>query len=274
MKSLHEQFSKEFSEEQMELLIVDNASGDDSVSVLRKEITEHHYKGMHVIANTENAGFGMGCNLGAEHAKGEYILFLNNDTIVKDTGLLAMVKYMTLHPDIAILGGQLRNIDGSIQPSTGKFYTLFNVTLLLLGMQKYGLLDKSPKEIAEVEWVKGGLLMIRKDVFNKVGGFDKHIFMYTEDMELCYRVKKAGYKIFFYPDIVVLHAEHGSTNKTFAIVNIYKNLPYFYKKHRSYGEYLLLRFLLKTKAALLVCAGKVLGNNYLVTTYEEAFKVA
>ncbi|MBI3887604.1 hypothetical protein HY310_00870 [Candidatus Microgenomates bacterium] len=93
-------------------------------------------------------------------------------------------------------------------------------------------------------------------------------------MELCYRVKKAGYKIVFYPDLVVLHAEHGSTNKTFAIIHIYKGLPYFYKKHRSKAEYVILRGLLRTKAGVLFIVGKLLGNDYLIQTYGQAFKVA
>lgn len=272
MASVYEQYKKEFVNNEMEFIIVDNDSGDDSVSILKDAIKKEGYKNFHVIANTENAGFGKGCNLGAHSAKGNYFLFLNNDTVVKDQGLLAMAQYMDSHQAVGILGGQLRNHDGSLQASTGKFYTPYYAFLLLIGMQKYGLLDSSPNKITEVEWVKGGLLMIRKNIFEKISGFDENIFMYTEDMELCYRAHLQGYRIFFYPDVLVLHKEHGSTNRTFAIVNICKNLLYFYKKHRSKSDYQFLFFILKTKAAILIGIGKITGNSYLSSTYEQVFK--
>lgn len=227
---------------------------------------------MRVIANDSNAGFGIGCNIGAKASKGEFILFLNNDTIVEDKGLVKMMEYCKEHPDVAILGGQLRNFDGSLQASTGKFYTLWYVFLLLIGGQRFGFLDRSPEKIEEVDWVKGGLLMIRRDVFEQLKGFDEKIFMYTEDMELCYRAHLAGKKVYFYPNVMVLHKDHASTSKTFAIVNIYKNLLYFYKKHRSEFEFDLLKFLMQTKAILAIGIGKISGKTYLVETYEKALK--
>jgi len=273
MASLHEQFGKEFAENKMELVIVDNDSGDDSVAILKEAIRKENYKNMHVIANAENVGFGKGCNVGAKEAKGDYLLFLNNDTIVKDAGISAMTEYMQEHKHIAILGGQLRNSDNSLQASAGKFYTPVNALFLLLGLQRFGLLDTSPRHIAQVDWVKGGLLMIRKEVFHQLSGFDEKIFMYIEDMELCYRANEAGFKTYFYPDVMVVHKEHGSTNRSFAIVHIYQNLLYFYKKHRSSAEYTFIHFIMKTKAAILIIIGKLLGNSYLTSTYEQAFKV-
>jgi len=274
MASLYKQFGKEFGDDTIELIIVDNASGDDSVQTLNGEIQKKGYQGMHVIANSENAGFGAGCNLGASKAKGKYFLLLNNDTLVKDTGILSMATYLDDHEEISILGGQLRNMDGSLQASAGKFYTPGNATLLLLGLQKYGILDSSPKKIEEVEWVKGALLMIRSEVYKKLKGFDEKIFMYIEDMELCYRAKLAGYRTYFYPDVSVYHVDQGSGNRTFAIVNIYKNLLYFYKKHRSRKEYLFLKSLLRMKAISLIALGRVTKNSYLTSTYEEALTVA
>lgn len=270
LASLYEHFSKEFENGELELVIVDNASADDSVVAINKQIKEKNYKNVTVIANKENSGFGKGCNIGVDNSKGKYILLLNNDTVVKDRSILAMAKYMEENEKVAILGGQLRNVDGSLQASVGSFYTLPKAIMLLLGMQRFGLLDASPKEITEVDWVKGGLLMIGKSTFENLKGFDEKIFMYTEDMELCYRAHKAGLKTYFYPNVQVLHAEHGSTSKTFAIVNIYKNLLYFYKKHRSLPEYYLLKILLIKKALALIFFGTLTGNQYLTKTYKEA----
>ena len=270
MQSLHDQFSKEFSSDQMELLIVDNDSQDDSVKILRQEIETKGYKNMQVIANPTNSGFGAGCNTGAKASKAEFILFQNNDTLVKDAGPLRMALYMQEHPEIAILGGQMRNFDGTLQASTGKFYTLGYAALLLVGGQRFGLVDRSPEKIERVDWVKGSLLMMRRDVFEELKGFDERIFMYTEDMELCYRASLAGHAVYFYPDVQVLHKDQGSTNKTFAIVNIYKNLLFFYKKHRSKAEYQMMRAMLVTKAKVLIRVGKVSNKKYLVETYEKA----
>ena len=114
--------------------------------------------------------------------------------------------------------------------------------------------------------------MFRKDVFERLNGFDENIFMYTEDMEICYRAKKLGYGISFYPNVTVLHQDTGSSNRSFAIVNIYKNLLYFYKKHRSIPEYIFLKFLLQTKAITLIGVGHVLRKSYFTQTYEKALK--
>lgn len=272
LDSLHEQFGEELQKNEMEVIIVDNDSQDDSVEKIGIAIARKHYRNMHVLKSHENGGFGKGNNFGAKRAKGEFILFLNNDTMVKDRGLAAMAEYLRTHTDVAILGGQLRNADGSLQASTGKFYTLFNAFLLLLGMQKFGLLDKSPDEITEVDWVKGGLLMIRKDVFESLKGFDEKIFMYTEDMELCYRAKQMGKKILYYPNVKVIHAEHGSGNRAFAIVHIYKGLLYFYKKHRSGLEYQMLKAMLLLKAFVAIMIGTITGKTELVKTYREAIQ--
>lgn len=272
MQSLYKQFASLFEKNQLELIIVDNDSQDDSVPVLKKAIIENKYKNITVIANATNAGFGTGCNVGANAAKGEFILFQNNDTVVEDDGIWKMAEYLSANPQISILGGQLRNFDGSPQASSGKFYTLFNAGLLLLGGQRFGLVDASPTSIVPVDWVKGALMMIRKKAFEKLGGFDEQIFMYTEDMELCYRAQKMGMKIYFYPDVLVKHKDQGSTNKTFAIVNIYKNLLYFYKKHRSVSEYQTLKAMLVTKGKVSITLGKLLNKPYLVETYTKALE--
>jgi GT2 family glycosyltransferase len=181
-----------------------------------------------------------------------------------------MADYLNIHLEIAILGGQLYNEDGSKQPSTGKFYTPWYAFLLLFGGQKLGILDKSPSIIQPVDWVKGALLMIRKDDFDQLKGFDEKMFMYMEDMEFCYRAHLAGKSTYFYPEVHIIHKEHGSANKTFAIVNIYTNLLYFYKKHRSPLEYQTIKILSQMKARMLICIGKVTHTPYLTETYTRA----
>jgi hypothetical protein len=273
ISSLNEQFAKELAHGEIEIVVVDNDSQDDSVKQIEKTIKENDYKHVHIIANDKNAGFGAGCNLGALQAKGKFVLFLNNDTIAKDRSILEMTEYMEKNSDIAILGGQLRNNDGSLQNSVGAFYTPMSLLLLLLGAQRFGLVDKNPEEIQKVDWVKGALMLIRRDVFKKLDGFDENIFMYTEDMELCYRANLAGYKTYFYPFTNVFHKDQGSSNRSFAIIQIYKSLVYFYKKHRPLWEYYFLKLILQIKARMLILLGKITGNPYLVQTYEKALTV-
>lgn len=271
--SVYTHYADLFEKNEIELIIVDNHSEDNSVRILKEDIKKNIYKNIHIIESTINAGFGAGNNKGATYAKGEYLLFLNNDTAVQDKSLWNMVEYLNTHASCAILGGQLRNTDGSLQASIGSFYSLPKVLLLLLGLQRFGILDKSPKTIQRVDWVKGGLMMVRKEVFTKLSGFDEKIFIYTEDMELCFRARKLGYQTYFYPDVQVVHQEHGSTNRTFAIVHIYEGLLYFYKKHKPYWQLFLVQLLLQTKAYMLIALGRIIGNNYLVKTYGKALAV-
>lgn len=272
IESLYKQYGEEFENGKMELIIVDNGSGDNSVDVLKNTIKEKGYKNFNIIENSSNLGFSKGCNIGAKKAKGDFLLYLNNDTIIKDKGILRMVEYMGENTDAAILGGQLKNLNGEKQASAGKFYTLFNTFLLLLGMQKFRVSDRNPEEISVVDWVKGALFMIRRDVFEKLSGFDEKIFMYTEDMELCYRAKKLGYKTYFYPDVSVVHQDLGSSNRSFAIVQIYKGLLYFYKKHRSQLEYTIVKTMLYVKAGIAIAIGSLTGNKYLTTTFRKAIQ--
>lgn len=271
MDSLHETYKKDFENKEYEYILVDNFSEDDSVKILSSEIKK--YSGFHLFENPSNNGFGAGNNYGAKHAKGEYILFLNNDTQIKGNGISKMVEYLNSHPNVGIVGGELKNLDGSSQSSVGTFFTLFPTILLLLGMQRLGVTDQNPKKVQEVDWVKGALLMIRKELFEKVDGFDEKIFMYTEDMELCYRVKKLGFPIVFIPTDGILHHDQGSSNRTFAILNIYKNIPYFYKKHMPKWQLSVVKKLLISKATILVIVGKIINNTYLTSTYEQAIKI-
>lgn len=115
-------------------------------------------------------------------------------------------------------------------------------------------------------------MMIRQELFGKLKGFDEHFFMYMEDMEICFRAKKLGFSTYFYPDVNVLHKELGSSNRTFAVVNIYKGLLFFYKKHKSLLEYQIVKRLLFFKAIAAILIGFISRNNYLTVTYRKALR--
>jgi GT2 family glycosyltransferase len=268
LKSLFQEYKEQLENKQIEIILVDNNSSDDSLSHFRKLMPK-----IKLIESAENLGFGNGNNLGAIEASGEYLLFLNSDTEVKDDGFLKMTEFLKGDKKIGIIGGKLRNPDGSIQKSCGKFYNLINLKLMLLGLERFGILRFSPKQTQKVDWVSGASLMIKKDVFKEVGMFEKELFMYMEDQELCYKAGLKGFETYFYKDVEIVHKERGSSNKTFAIVNIYKGIKFFYKKNKPKWQYPIVVLMLKTKALSLVVLGKILNNKYLVSTYSQALRV-
>lgn len=268
VQSVIREYGEQIKRDELELIVVDNDSVDDSVQAIEK------IKEVKLIKNRENFGFSKGNNIGARQAKGEYILFLNSDTKVEDQGFLKMVDFLDQNRKIGILGGKLLNSDGSQQLSCGNFYNLFNLTVTLLGGERIGLIRKKFAKIQKVDWVSGASLMIRKKLFEKLNGFDENLFMYMEDMELCFRAKKLGFQTYFYPDIRIVHQELGSSNRAFAVNQIYKGLLYFYKKHKPYWQYLIAKALLIMKALAAVLIGSLTNNNYLKKTYTGALKFA
>ena len=255
--------------EKIELILSDNASEDKT-----SEAVESLKLRVKIVKNDKNLGFSKGNNQGVKKAIGRYLFFLNSDTEIKDDGILRMVDFMEKNSKVGILGAKLLNKDGSSQKSAGSFYNLFQTLLSLLGLERLGLVKKSPKETEKVDWVSGAALMIRADLFRKLRGFDEKIFMYMEDVDLCFRANEIGFKTYFYPNINLIHREHGSSNRAFAINQIYQGLLYFYRKHKPYWQYFAVKGLLIGKALIAVTIGGLMNNNYLKKTYGQALRLA
>lgn len=265
INSIVDQYKQELDKDQFEIIVVDNASMDDSTEAVEKLKIEN----LKLIKSPDNLGFSRGCNLGANNAKGSYLLFLNSDTEIKDQGFVKMVEYLEKNEQIGILGGALKNEDGTAQTSAGNFYNLPNLFLMLYGHDK----RVSPKIIQKVDWVSGASLMIKKSIFEKIGGFAKELFMYMEDVELCFKANKKGFLTCFYPEIILYHKELGSGNKSFAIINIYKGILFFYKKYMPRWQYEIARAMLFIKAFYLSNLGKITGKKYLQETYGKALEL-
>lgn len=267
LKSIISKFKKELELGKLEIIVVDNGSKDTSITEISRSITG--VKNINIVGNKENLGFAKGMNKASQNAKGKYLLFLNSDTEMLDKGLMDMIEFLDSNKKVGILGGKFTNKDGSPQPSCGKFHTLFNLFLMLIGGERLGLLRESPSVIKKVDWVSGGFMMVSNDVFRKLGGFDEHFFMYMEDMDICYRAGIKGFDTYFYPKACVIHKGHGSSSRTFAIINIYKGISYFYKKHNNYWQYILARTLLTAKAIVAIFFGLITNNAYLKNTYKS-----
>lgn len=269
INSLIKQFKPELKSNKMEILVLDNGSNDNSYNEIKKSISSLRLKNIYIYINKTNLGFGRGCNYLAERSKSKYILFLNSDTLTLDKGLSEMLDYIDKHKDIGIIGGKVIYPDGSAQLTVGKYFNLLITITTLLGLYKIG--KSSPNKIVEAEWVGGSCMLVNKSIFKKIHGFDPNIFMYVEDLEICYRIHRLGYKVIFYPFTKVIHKEYGSSNKSFAIPKIFYGYSYFFKKHKPYWEYLVFRFLLKTKAFIIFNIGGLINNKFYYKTYKEAF---
>ncbi|HOY61064.1 MAG TPA: glycosyltransferase family 2 protein [Candidatus Woesebacteria bacterium] len=218
-----------------EIIIVNNASTDDTVTKLKKE------GGVVIVENESNLGFGGGNNAGAAVAKGEYLLFLNSDMELIDNKLIEMYEYLTSHPDVGIIGPKFLNIDLTPQGSVWPPQTISNAFKeFWLGHNTYSKYVPASKEPIEVFSVSGGAIMMKDSLFKKVGGWDKRYFMYFEDLELCRQIRKLGYKIYYYPDCKVIH-RHGTSGKDLTdISNQWRRLIPSSKIYHGHFKHLLL----------------------------------
>ena len=202
-----------------EVIVVDNASRDNSLSMLATEFSD-----VKVVANSENRGFASANNQGIALASGKYLLLLNPDTEIRDDALGRMVAYLNSHPEVGAVGPRLTLPDGTIQTGAAGFdpspSALFNYAFMLHALFPKSLrgiwLTKKHYRLSEeidVDWVGGACLMMRSSAIKHVGTLNSGFFMYAEDIELCYRIKKAGWHVRCLSDIRVVHYLGGSTKQ-------------------------------------------------------------
>lgn len=204
---------------QSEIIVIDNNSDDNSLAYLQPLFPEILFS-----ANRENLGFSKACNQGLKSAKGDYVLFLNPDTIVPEDCFKKCIEFFESHPDAGALG--IRMMDGSgrfLKESKRSFpspsaalYKLFGLSVLFPRSKvfsKYHLGNLDPNQSHEIDVLAGAFMMIKKEVLNKTGGFDETFFMYGEDVDLSYRIQKAGYKNYYFAGSCIIHFKGESTRK-------------------------------------------------------------
>ncbi len=253
-----------------EIILVDNVSTDGTRQMIKEKFPK-----ITTILNKENVGFGRANNQGIRASGGEYVLLLNSDTIVLHNAIGKLLAFAHQHPN-AFVGGKLLNLDHSSQTSCGPFFSLpVVIAALFFKGDHLGITRWSPSTVRKVDWVSGACIMAPKKLFMQDLLFDEQIFMYMEEIDLLYRAKLKGYPTFFYPRAHIIHLGAGSsTNKRKGpVLNIYKGLVYFYKKHRSPLALQMLRALLKAKAGIAWSIGVIMGKGYLSETYAEAYKL-
>ena len=193
-----------------EIIVVDNASGDDCERAIREEYPEVVF-----IASEQNLGFAKANNLGFRHSSGEALLCLNPDTIVFDNVFARMIASLRSNASAGAAGARLLNSDGSLQTSCVQAYPTILNQLLDSGLLRrlfpnwpiWGMraLFQSGKHSCAVDAVSGACVMVKRSVFQEVGGFTESYLMYVEDLDLCYKITHAGHSVLYLPDCEVVH---------------------------------------------------------------------
>lgn len=236
-----------------EIIVVDNASSDGTVEMLRTEFPK-----VRVLANTENAGFTRANNQGLAVAQGRYFFLLNPDTELERGATRALVEYMDAPANarVGIAGPQLVYADGSLQSSRRRFPTFATALLESTRLEqwfprnrvltKYRLLDTDDESIREVDWIVGAAMFVRRAAYQEIGGLDERFFMYSEELDWCKRAKDSGWQVVYFPRARVLHYEGKSSEQVLAQRDIYfhSSKVRYFKKHRGVFEGELLRYFL------------------------------
>lgn len=217
----------------IEVLVVDNASSDSTVNIIREK-----FPSVLIFQNNVNYGYSYAVNRGYSESVGKYILILNPDTVLEDEFIKKVINLMDSLPEIGILGVSLISTNGKIQPTCWKEPSLLTVIydMMLPYFFSLKLVTLQPEKFASVPMVSGACMIVRKDVFQTLGGFDERFFLYYEDVDFCYRARKLGYKIFFTPDIKVIHHQGKSSFKDMKsfFINLYISKFLFFEKHHSW----------------------------------------
>ncbi len=237
-----------------QIVVVDNASDDGSVGMLGEEFPQ-----VHLIANEENLGFTRGNNQGIAFSNGRHVLLLNPDTEILGDALAEMVFYMEAHHQVGALGPQLLDPDGQVQSSRRRFPNLGTAYVESTFLQqwfpesdilkRYYVLNGSDDEAQSVDWVVGACLLMRREALKEVGLLDERFFMYSEELDWCYRAKKLGWEVVYLPTAQVIHYVGKSSEQVLPLRHsqFQRSKVLFFKKHHGYwsGETLRL-FLLAT----------------------------
>ena len=214
-----------------EVIVSDNGSTDGSQEMIKSKFPQAR-----LIENNANLGFSKGNNIAIKQALGRYILLLNSDTTVESDTFQVSVAKMESDYKIGVLGGKLILPDGSLDKATRrKFPNPANAFLKLFGMSRLSdyNIDSPIDEEMEIDATVGAYMMVRKEAIDKVGLLDEEYFMYGEDLDWCWRIKHAGYKIIYYPTARINHYKYGSSQTIpFRTIRMaHRAMKIFYRKH-------------------------------------------
>jgi GT2 family glycosyltransferase len=224
-----------------QVIVVDNASSDDSVAMVDSEFPQ-----VRLIASTENLGFARANNRAFAVAEGRYLLMLNPDTLVRPGTFDRLVAFADGSADAGVVGPKLLNPDGSLQRSCWRGYPSLRMALVdalylwrvapnMSWVRQIEIPEDELKRVLEVDHVLGAAMLVRADVYCRVGGMDEGIFLFLEETEWCFRIQNSGWKVYFVPDAQIVHIGQQSVHKNpeRTLPELYGNYVRFYRQHRS-----------------------------------------
>ena len=224
-----------------EIIVLDNGSKEPILPEIKNFFPEVTW-----IDSKENLGFGKGCNLAEKHATKPYLFFINPDTIVSRDSFTKVLEFMESHPESGTVGCRILNEDGTIQWACRRsFPTPISAVSKTIGLAalfpkskllaSYNMTYADPDEVTEVDAISGSFFCIRRDVYEKLKGFDEDFFMYGEDLDLCFRTKQMGLKNYYTPSTNILHFKGQScrTRRWDSYLDFYKAMLIFVKKHED-----------------------------------------
>lgn len=230
----------------IEVVIIDNASVDHSV-----ELIKQHYPNITLIENQDNVGFGRANNQALEVIQGDYVLLLNTDAFVAPDTIQKTVDYMENNPKCGLLGVRLIGSEGDLQPSCRFFPTPFNIFAQRLGLNRLlpsirvvDNVDTDHNQTQACDWVPGCYYLLRKAVVDTVGLFDPLYFLYSEEVDHCFAIKRAGWEVIYFADTNVVHIGGESAKSVGKISSVSRQVPhlqiesellYFRKNHGLFG---------------------------------------
>ncbi|MCS6930031.1 MAG: glycosyltransferase family 2 protein [Saprospiraceae bacterium] len=244
-----------------EIWVVDNASSDDSAAMVRRRFPE-----VNLVVNEQNVGFAAANNQALRYCRGEYVLLLNPDTLVEEDTFHHCLAFMNAHPEAGALGVRMLDGSGQYLPESKRgFPTPWVSFCKMTGLglifprsarfNRYYLGHLSPKKIQQVEVLAGCFMFMRRSALEQAGLLDEAFFMYGEDIDLSYRLQKAGFQNYYYPHVRILHYKGESTQKDFRYVRrFYEAMIVFTRKHFQQSRAGLIVFLLQIAIALRAIA--------------------
>lgn len=270
----HLKLAKEYVEKKfknsIEVIVVDNGSEDGSSQMIKDD-----FPWVKLTSLRQNSGFSKGNNLALKKVKSPFILLLNSDVYVSEESLYKALAYFRVNLNCDVLGAKLTYSDGRLQPSAGELPNPLNIITWIFGFSGFHQKEKSYfKKAHPVGWVMGAFFMLKRKVFDSVGGFDENIFMYLEEVEWCKRIKDHRFKIWYVPTVEAVHLHGASSNfdLTKGFLNEIKGIRYYLSKHYK-NYYLVTKLFLILGLILRIIAFSMLGKTKRARVYMEGLSL-
>lgn len=252
---------------------MDNGSADGSAEMIKSD-----HPDVRLLVLKENTGFSKGNNLGMTKSKNPFILLLNSDVYMEEDSLYKALAYFRVNLNCDVLGGKLKYPSGRLQPSAGNLPTFLNTIFWIMGIPTLNPFHPTNKsyfsKAHQVGWVTGAFFMLKRQVFEKTGGFDENLFLYMEEVEWCKRIRDHGLKIWYVSQVEVTHLHGASSqlNPKVLYIQELKGIKYYFKKYYA-SSYPTLKLFLILGLILRVIVFSFLGKTQRARAYVEGLGV-